>query len=112
MASGGCSHLVIQEHIAADRYEATSDCYVATQFVSGLRPVMLTRMVPKADFKILLSAYEQQADSTQCAVLDLIHGRICFLEDLIGVHVTSEKQFDSNAGRTLVMNIAEHKFHT
>jgi hypothetical protein len=46
LASGGCSRLAIQDHIADLRYEAMSDRYVASQFASGLLRAMLTRMVP------------------------------------------------------------------
>ena len=46
MASGGCSGLAIQDHIAAVRYVATDVCNVAYQLASGLQPVTLTRTVP------------------------------------------------------------------
>jgi hypothetical protein len=41
LVSGGCSGLAIQDHTAVVRY-------VASQFAPGLRPIILTRMVPIA----------------------------------------------------------------
>ena len=51
-ATGGCSGLAIQDHIAAVRYVATNVCNVAFQFASGLRPILLTRMGPLRVFAI------------------------------------------------------------
>ena len=49
LASGGGSGLAIWDHIAAASYVATDVSNGAFQFTSGLRAVMATRMVPKAD---------------------------------------------------------------
>ena len=46
LVSGGCHRLAIRDHIAADRCEGMSVGKVATQFASGLRLFMATRMVP------------------------------------------------------------------
>ena len=46
LASGGCSSLAIWDHIAAISYVAMDVSNGASQFASGLRPVMWTSMVP------------------------------------------------------------------
>lgn len=43
--------LVVQDHSAAVRYEATSVSFLESQLASGLRAVMLTRMVPFDDIR-------------------------------------------------------------
>jgi hypothetical protein len=47
LVNNGCGRVAIHAHIAAGRREETSVCFAASQFTSGLRPVMLTRSVPK-----------------------------------------------------------------
>jgi hypothetical protein len=69
MASGGCSRLEIQGHIAAVRYEATDACNLASHLASGLQSVMLTRMVPIADVEFG-NAYVSDA-ATEAAFLSV-----------------------------------------
>jgi hypothetical protein len=51
VVGGRCSRLANQNHIAAGRCEATSFGYAESQFASGLRPFMLSRMAPKASLQ-------------------------------------------------------------
>jgi len=64
IVSDGCSRLAIQDHIAADRCEVTSFGFSESQFVSGLQPVVLTRMVPNRDVQRCIVYGDNAAEQT------------------------------------------------